>query len=138
MRSAAKDTHTATTHLVSCLLKPSTYSQQQWYLWILSESIRRTWLVAVNLSPVFSALQQRWAACPGGIMYTNRSGLWDATSAAEWENRCSDRNVAFLQRFECAKLFDEAEPADIDEFGTTMMDMTFNEELLEKWRDRKW
>jgi len=137
--SAAKalsNTHAAATHLVGCLPTPSTYSQQQWYLWILSESIRRTWLVAVSLSPVFSALQQRWSACPGGVMYTNRSGLWNASSATEWEKQCLGRNVAFLQRFECARLFDDAEPADIDEFGTAMLDMTFNGELLEKWRDR--
>lgn len=137
--SAAKalsNTHAAATHLVGCLPTPSTYSQQQWYLWILSESIRRTWLVAVSLSCVFSALQQRWSACPGGVMYTNRSGLWNAASATEWEKVCLGRNVAFLQRFECARLFDDAEPADIDEFGTAMLDMTFNGELLEKWRDR--
>ena len=69
-------------------------------------------------------------------MYTNRSGLWNAASATEWEKQCLGRNVAFLQRFECARLFDDAEPADIDEFGTAMLDMTFNGELLEKWRDR--
>ena len=137
--SAAKalsNTHAAATHLVGCLPTPSTYSQQQWYLWILSESIRRTWLVAVSLSPIFSALQQRWAPCPGGVMYTNRSGLWNAASATEWEKQCLERNVAFLQRFECARLFDDAKPADIDEFGTAILDITFNEELVEKWRNR--
>ena len=137
--SAAKalsNTSAAAMHLIGCLPTPSTYSQQQWYLWILSESIRRTWLVAGSLGPVFSALQRRWAPCPGGIMYTNRSGLWTAPSVAEWEKQCSEKNVAFLQRFECTKLFDDAEPADIDEFGTAMLDMTFSGELLEKWRDR--
>ena len=138
-QSAAKalsNTHAAATYLVGCLPSPSTYSQQRWYLWILSESVRRTWLVAVSLSPVFSALQRRWSACPGGVMYTNRRGLWNAASAAEWEKQCLRRNVAFLQRFECARVFNDAEPGDIDEFGTAMLDMTFNEELLEKWRDR--
>jgi hypothetical protein len=137
--SAAKalsDTHAVATQLVGCLSMPSTSSQEQWYLWILSESIRRTWLVAVSVSPVFRVLQQRWAACPGGVMYTNRSGLWNAASATEWEKLCLERKVAFLQRFECARLLDDAEPADIDEFGTAMLDMTFNGELLEKWRDR--
>jgi hypothetical protein len=139
LHSAAKalsSTHAVATHLVGCLPRPSTPSQEQWYLWILSESIRRTWLVAVSLSPIFSALQQRWSVCPGGVMYTNRNGLWDAASATEWEKQCLRRNVAFLQRFECAKLFDNAEPADIDEFGTAMLDMTFDGELLEMWRDK--
>ena len=131
------NTHAAATHLVGCLPTPSTRSQQQWHLWILSESIRRTWLVAVSLSPVFSALQQCWSACPGGVMYTNRRGLWDAGSAIEWEKQClSKEKVAFLQRFECARLFDDTQPEDIDEFGSTMLDMTFNEELVERWRDK--
>jgi len=137
--SAAKalsNTQAAATHLVGCLPTPSTGSQQQWYLWVLAESIRRTWLVAISLSPVFTALQQGWSACPGGVMYTNRRGLWSATSATEWERQCLVRNVAFLQRFECATLFDDAVPADIDEFGTAMLDMTFSGELLEKWRGR--
>lgn len=137
--SAAKalsDTHTVATHLVGCLPTPSTYSQQQWYLWILSESIRRAWLVGASLSCVFSALQQRWSTCPGGVMYTNNSGLWNAASAIEWEKQCFGRNVAFLQRFECARLFEDEEPVDIDEFGTAILDLTFDAELLEKWRDR--
>ncbi len=136
--SAAKalsNTHAVATHLVGCLPTPSTSSQQQWYLWILSESIRRAWLVAFSLSSVFSALQQRWSACPGGVMYTNRSGLWNAASATEWEKQCSRKNVMFLQRFDYARL-DDMEPADVDEFGQAMLDMFFNEELLEKWRDR--
>ncbi|KAF2495430.1 hypothetical protein BU16DRAFT_510272 [Lophium mytilinum] len=138
--SAAKalsNTQTAAaTHLVGCLPRPSTDSQQQWYLWILSESIRRTWLIAASLSPIYVALQQCFAPCPGGVMYTNRSGLWNAASATEWERQCSARSVGFLQRFECDRLLDDAEPADIDEFGTAILDMTFSGELLEKWRDR--
>lgn len=133
---ALSNAHTVAGHLIGCLPRPSTYSQQQWYLWVLSESIRRTWLVAVSISAVFKALQRRWSTCPGGVMYTNRSGLWNAASATEWEKQCLEKNVAFLQRFECASLLDDAEPSEIDEFGTAMLDMTFDGELLEQWRDR--
>ena len=108
-------------------------SRQQWHLWILSESIRRTWLIAMSISSIFLGLQQRWATCPGGIMFTNRSGLWDARSATEWERRCEQGNVAFLQRFHCARLFGEMRPEDVDEFGLTMIEMTFDAELVEKW-----
>ncbi|CAG5188837.1 uncharacterized protein ALTATR162_LOCUS12042 [Alternaria atra] len=134
--AALSNEQDSSAHLVNCLPKLPTYLQQQWYLWILSESIRRTWLVAASLSPVFSALQQRWAACPGGVMYTNRSGLWNASSAAEWERQCLEKNVAFLQRFECARLFHYARPADVDKFGVAMLEMTFSEDLLENWRTR--
>ncbi|KAJ5109110.1 hypothetical protein N7456_005785 [Penicillium angulare] len=136
LSSAAKSlpsAHIATTN-IDCLPKPSTYSQQQWHLWILSESIRRTWLVAVSISPIFTALQKGWSTCPGGIMYTSRSGLWDAASATQWEKQ-SLGGVAFLQRFDCTSLLDYAKPGDIDAFGTAMLDMTVNAELLERWRD---
>jgi hypothetical protein len=139
LHSAAKafsNTHAVASHLVGWMPKPSSYLQQQWYLWILSESVRRTWIVAVSLTPVFSALQQRWSSCPGGVMYTNRSGIWNAASATEWEKQCSRRDVAFLHRFECFKLFDNMEPADFDEFGTAMLGLSVNREVLEEWRAR--
>jgi hypothetical protein len=69
-------------------------------------------------------------------MYTNRSGLWDASSAGEWKRQCLEKNVAFLQRFECARLSHYAKPADVDEFGIAMLEMTFSGDSLENWRDR--
>lgn len=134
-KTLSKD-YAVATHLVGRLPDTSSHSQQQWYLWILSETIRRTWLVAVSISAVFLTLQQRWPACPGGVMYTNRSGLWNAASATEWEKQCLTRNVWFLQRFESASLFDDSNPEDIDEFGTAILDMTCHRELLERWRHK--
>lgn len=125
---------TASNQLIGIVPNSASSSQQQWHLWIFSESIRRTWLVAVSISRIFSALQQRWATCPGGLMYTNRRGLWEASTATEWERRCAQGDVAFLQRFHCAGLFGELRPADVDEFGLTMMDMTFDADLVEKWK----
>lgn len=114
--------------------KPMNAAQNRWYLWIFSESIRRTWLVTLSMSCVFSALQQRWSACPGGIMFTTRSGLWGATTAAAWQKQCVDKDPAFLQRFDCATLFSTAKPEDVDEFGIAMLDMTFGREAVEQWK----
>lgn len=139
LHSAAKafsNTSNVATHQEGYLPTPATHAQQQWYLWILSESIRRTWIVAVSLNPIYTALQQRWVVCPGSIMFTNSSGLWDVKSAFEWEAQCSKDDVRFTHRFEGLKFFDDAKPKDIDEFGTTIMDMTFNEDLLSEWRER--
>jgi hypothetical protein len=121
-------------HIISTLPRQTTPLQRQWKLWILSESIRRTWLVAASLPSVYLALQQRWAVCPGGIMYTNRRGLWDAPSSIEWEKQCLEKGTAFLHRFEGSRLFNESQPADVDEFGIAILDMTFDRESLEVWR----
>ncbi|KAF1993043.1 hypothetical protein P154DRAFT_591564, partial [Amniculicola lignicola CBS 123094] len=112
----------------------NTPAQQQWFLWILSESLRRTWLTSMSISTIHSVIQQGSAPCPGNVMFTNRSGLWDAESATEWEKRCADKDVAFLQRLECTRLFDEMRPEDVDEYGLTIMDMTFHSEVIERWK----
>lgn len=105
----------------------------KWHTWVIAESIRRTWLVAGALPSVYFNLQQRWADCPGGIMFTNREGLWGAESADEWERLCSDKNVAFIQRFQADRLFDEAVPNDVDEFGRTWLEFTFGPDRLKQW-----
>jgi hypothetical protein len=114
---------------------PHTHTQQQWHLWILSESIRRTWHIAVGLSSMYFMLLQGWTLGPGGIMYTNSRGIWDASSAAEWEERCMVRDVAFLQRFESWRLLEEATPADVDEFGKAMLEITCRGAALQKWKE---
>jgi hypothetical protein len=132
---AFSDFHTtATTDLTDCLPRATSSAQQRWYLWVLSETIRRTWLVAASLGPIYRSLQQRWSCCPGSIMFTNRGGLWDAPTAIEWEDRCTTNGVAFLQRFEFAKISGLLNPMDMDEFGVAMLDMTCNDELLDSWR----
>lgn len=66
-------------------------------------------------------------------MFTNREGLWGAESADEWERLCSDKNVAFIQRFQADRLFDEAVPNDVDEFGRTWLEFTFGPDRLKQW-----
>ncbi|KAL6152166.1 hypothetical protein ACJQWK_04896 [Exserohilum turcicum] len=122
--------------LVGSLPRWSDYAQQQWYSWILAESIRRTYMVAVSIMPIYTALQQGWAKCPGGIKFTNRSGLWGATSAVEWEKQCREKGAGFLHRSECDWFLDNATPGDVDEFGIAVMDMTFRSDLLQRWREK--
>lgn len=123
-------------HLSDYLPRSSASSQQRWYLWILSETIRRTWLVANTISGVFTALQQRWSICPGDIMFTNRRGLWDAASATEWELQWFINDPIFLKHSESMALLDDWRPEDIDEFGTTLLHISFQQETLEQWRNQ--
>ncbi|KAH7068661.1 RNA polymerase 2 mediator complex component [Paraphoma chrysanthemicola] len=130
------NTRDAGTQLIGSLPRPTTNLQQRWYLWILSESIRRTWLIASSMFSIYSALQQRWSVCPGSIMYSNRKGMWCAESSTDWDKLCSKGGAASLQRFACSRLPYEADPDDIDEFGDAMLNMTVHEEILEEWKSR--
>ncbi len=119
---------------LSGLLELTSGTESLWHTWILTESVRRTWHVAKGLQALFLLIQQGWTYCQGGMMFTNRQGIWEADTAFAWEKLCSEVDVGFLQRFEAEKFFTEASPADIDEFGKVMLEMTFGTERMKRWR----
>jgi hypothetical protein len=116
--------------------RPIARSEHRWDAWALAESVRRTWLVAMGVYSVYYALQENWVLCAGGIMFTNRQGIWNAKSAEEWEKLCTPENVEFIQRFDAEKFFDDSEPQHIDDFGRAMLEMTYGSDRLEKWMER--
>ncbi|CAK7227712.1 hypothetical protein SEUCBS140593_006668 [Sporothrix eucalyptigena] len=124
---------------VALHLGPMDSEEHPWYLWILTESIRRTWLIAGGLEAIYSMLQRGWHPCPGGIMFTTRQGIWDAPSALAWEESCFARgktpeSVGFIHRFETSRLFQTSTPDDIDDFTDLMMEITYGAERMHKWK----
>lgn len=116
---------------------PMDSQEHPWYLWILTESIRRTWLVAGGLEAIYSMLQRGWHPCPGGVMFTTRKGIWDAPSALAWEASCSvgaPEGVGFIHRFETNRLFGTTTPDMIDDFTRLIMETTYGGERMQKWR----
>jgi len=55
-----------------------------WRAWILSESIRRVFLVATYMQGVYTIMKRGWDLCPGGVAFTPLAGLWDAPTAWAW------------------------------------------------------
>ncbi|CAK7244593.1 MAG: hypothetical protein STHCBS139747_006137 [Sporothrix thermara] len=121
---------------------PMDSKEHPWYLWILAESIRRTWLIAVCLEAVYSMLQRGWHPCPGGVMFTTRQGVWDAPSALAWEESCfaggkTPEVAGFMHRFETMRLFQTTTPGQVDEFTQLMLEVTYGVEQTMKWRQEK-
>lgn len=109
-----------------------------WYSWILSESIRRTWMVAVATQSVFLALQVKWAPCPGSTRFTTRRGLWEAGSAFAWANTrqqhgADEDGLDFARRDQWRQILENRRPEQVDEFTTTTLEVTFGSERLEQW-----
>lgn len=124
---------------------PMDSQEHPWYLWILCESIRRAWLIAGGLEAIYCMLQRGWHPCPGGVMFTTRKGVWDAKSALAWEAACAagvdesngirgTEAVGFVHRFETHRLFATTTPDKVDAFAILMMETTFGQERMEKWR----
>ncbi|KAF6815318.1 RNA polymerase ii mediator complex component [Colletotrichum sojae] len=136
--------------LSSGALVPEDADMAAWYLWIVSESVRRTWLAATCTVDVYLALKdggdQLAAAAynPGGgrgVKFTARAGLWDAPSPARWsalyrklEGKDDiDGGAYFLQSFESDKLFVNAAAADVDEFARLLYTVVWGLDRVEGW-----
>ncbi|OBS24798.1 hypothetical protein FPOA_05335 [Fusarium poae] len=104
-----------------------------WRSWVLSESIRRIWLMTTTTIGVYLTLRQKWAECHGGIYFTARKDLWNAKSASSWAYTCQSDNPLFLCSLECESLFLTAKAPDIDELLINMFTIMWGIERVENW-----
>lgn len=142
--SAARAAHNGTLLLSNAIEHPSLcqntrVSSQEgqetllWHAWILSESVRRTWLIAHFIRTIYLTLQRGSAECPGGVMVTTRRGVWGAGSAFAWTRMCAEQSVGFMHRNETIRMMVEGRPGDVDEFSLAMMEVDFGAERMERW-----
>lgn len=112
----------------------SALSSDLWYSWILSESIRRTYVVGSGLQWVFQAMKEgRAVPCQGGMMFTTRQGAWEAESAVEWEKLCSEVHVGLMQMAEAGSLFEKVAPHEVNRFTKVLLEFAFGMEKMERW-----
>ncbi|KAL1870701.1 hypothetical protein Daus18300_005021 [Diaporthe australafricana] len=106
-----------------------------WYAWLFAETIRRTWLVASTVQTVYLTLQVRWAPCPGGLPFSTRKDVFDATSSFAWAARCEEhRQGTDFARRHRHRVFEERRPEDIDEFTTHLLEISYGAERMERWK----
>ncbi|KAK1988897.1 hypothetical protein LZ30DRAFT_697931 [Colletotrichum cereale] len=119
-----------------------------WNLWVLSESVRRTWIVVSCTIGVYDALKGRWGECTGGAPFTARAGMWDATSAPRWA--AMRREDVARQGGDCGSggggereffmlsvhglgLLREAAAAEVDEFARHIFTCVWGLDRVEDW-----
>lgn len=106
-----------------------------WYAWLFAETIRRTWLVASTVQTVYLTLQVRWAPCPGGLPFSTRKHVFDATSSFAWAARCEGhRQGTDFARRHRHRVFEERGPGDIDEFTMHLFEISYGVERMERWK----
>lgn len=105
-----------------------------WYSWVVAESMRRSWLVGSSIQVIFVALQgSKPVPCKGGMVFTTRSGVWEAKSAVAWEKLCSEKYVGLIQMADADRLFTETVPEEVDEFTKLVLEIIFGRERMERW-----
>ncbi|OTA87173.1 hypothetical protein M434DRAFT_399607 [Hypoxylon sp. CO27-5] len=106
-----------------------------WRRWIVSESIRRAWLVATITQSIYQLFREGWSQCPGSINWTTRAGLWDAPDQYSWSKLVtSGSGPLFVPSVRADVLYKEAAPAEVDEFGHAVLIAQFGMENMLKWK----
>jgi hypothetical protein len=78
--------------IMTSLSSHSSARKRVWQARIVSESIRRTWLISMALYTAYDGLKQGWTPCAGDIAFTGCTGLWAAQSADAWDKLCAETN----------------------------------------------
>ncbi|KAK0658080.1 hypothetical protein B0T16DRAFT_363413 [Cercophora newfieldiana] len=104
-----------------------------WQAFILSETIRRTWVVCSTAYGGYRLLQSGQLHCCGGLMFTTAEGVWDAPSAWAWAKMCAEKDVGFMEQAQTKRLFGERRPDEIDTFGKLVLTATYGPERMESW-----
>ncbi|EFQ34770.1 hypothetical protein CGRA01v4_08144 [Colletotrichum graminicola] len=112
-----------------------------WKLWVLSESIRRTWIIVSCAIGVYYALKGRWGECAGFAQFTARAGLWDATSAPQWAamrrkdlaRKDGGEPDFFIPSVHAESLLREMAAAEVDEFTRHLLTSLWGIDRVEDW-----
>ncbi|GJC87780.1 transcription factor gsfR2 [Colletotrichum liriopes] len=102
---------------------------------ILSESIRRTFLLTSIATGVYTSLKATWShGCHGDVCITLRGELWEAPSAARWEAVARREDPLFLYTLKGQTLLSRGiRAADVDEYARLIFTVLWGLEKVEQW-----
>ncbi|KAL6416185.1 uncharacterized protein AUP68_00399 [Ilyonectria robusta] len=102
---------------------------------ILSESVRRTWLLCSISLGVYHGLKGDWSySCAGDICITARAELWNATSPARWEIAARSQDPLFIYSLHGRSLVERGVCAlEVDEFARHIFTVMWGLDQVEDW-----
>lgn len=95
--------------------------QSHWQRWVLSESTRRTWIVAIYLQSIFTTMRNGQMECYGSVAFTLRKGLWDAKSALDWAAIMKSQGALFTEAAPADQFYQVVSPNEVDTFAATII-----------------
>ncbi|KXH32605.1 hypothetical protein CSIM01_07970 [Colletotrichum simmondsii] len=102
---------------------------------ILSESVRRTFLLTSMATGVYTSLKETWTHdCAGDVCITLRGELWEASSPARWEAAARREDPLFLHSLKGQSLVARGiRAAEVDEFARLMFTLLWGLEKVDQW-----
>jgi hypothetical protein len=107
-----------------------------WSAWVLTESARRTFLVAGITMNVYDFLRDGWTACVGLVMLTARKGLWGAPSAARWLDLCRSKDPWLVSLASGHKRFAGEELEEVDDLACHILTLLSEGDDVQAWVER--
>ncbi|KAK0663917.1 hypothetical protein QBC41DRAFT_368000 [Cercophora samala] len=132
-------------------LPPNPAPHTLWQVWVIAESVRRTYISVSFVRSVYQTIKTQWSACPGGALFSGLGGLWDATTGKEWcaalrkgnaarSQKASEDGMspwALMQSLEVWKVLEYAVPDEVDEFTVAVAEISRGMEVVEQWMMEK-
>ncbi|KAI0140524.1 hypothetical protein GGR57DRAFT_487821 [Xylariaceae sp. FL1272] len=108
-----------------------------WQLWILTESVRRTYLVIDTVLNTFKIMTAGWAQCEGYVMFTVRRGLWSAESAMKWFHLCEDGDTPLIvPSMTPGPVIAKYPAGEFDDFAKLCWSFVFGADKIQSWVDK--
>ncbi|KAK0719057.1 hypothetical protein B0T21DRAFT_60541 [Apiosordaria backusii] len=127
-------------------LPPNPAPHTLWQVWVIAESVRRTYISVSFVRAVYQTMKTQWSACSGGALFSALSGLWDAETGREWcvalkkgnaRNQKAPEDTmspwALMQSLEVWKVLEYASPDEVDEFTVAVAEISRGMEVVEQW-----
>lgn len=108
-------------------------SSEIWRLWILTESVRRTYFIADGIANLFDMMVKGWAECAGGIIFSSRRGLWDAESAAKWADLCGAGPPLLVPSLQPGYFISQYSADDFDDIAPMMWKSIVGTDKIAYW-----
>ncbi|KAK2044725.1 hypothetical protein LZ31DRAFT_554044 [Colletotrichum somersetense] len=116
-------------------LRAHNTSASAWKAWILSESLRRIWILGTLTEAAYLIKKQGFSVCPGSLGFICRAGVWDSFCHQAWLACIQNESNVEIPRF-CkglSRLTDEAVSTDADEFALVLLAYEEGKERLDEW-----
>lgn len=107
-----------------------------WQAWILSECLRRTWMLASTTVNIYQTRKDGWSGCAGMLTFTVRRGLWEASNAWQWAQKLRKHSSLFTQNMNSDELMQKIPPDEIDTFAYQVIAIVQSPEQMDRWAAR--
>jgi hypothetical protein len=107
-----------------------------WKQWILTESVRRTHILADSLANLYQTMSKGWVECNGAVMLTARSGLWEADSSIKWLELTCAKSPLLVPCLQPELLMSQYAADEVDDLVKVFWKILVGVDKIQSWIDR--